>query len=128
MRLERVGAAVIVAPLGSLDGSGIGRLRDIVRSRERDLELLVLDLRDLASVDAAGVAFLAEASARAREQRRRLAIVAGPVARRAVAATGDAAGLPLVDDAEELLAPYRERRRAGRQTAPPSRCSTGPSG
>ncbi|HEU4658546.1 MAG TPA: hypothetical protein VFR97_13530 [Capillimicrobium sp.] len=115
VRLERIGPAVMVSPSGELRGRSVDRLREIVRSREPGLELLVLDLRDLVDLGDDGIAFLVEeCAARGAETSYELAIVAGPPCRRRLEADPRCAGLVLHDAPEDLLAPYRERRGARR--------------
>jgi anti-anti-sigma regulatory factor len=110
VRLERVGSAVVVAPSGELGGDSLDRLREIVRSREPGLELLVLDLTDLVAVEDDGLAFVLNECTRAAELGHGIAIVAGPLAHRAIEASPACADLIVHDDADEVLAPYRHRR------------------
>jgi hypothetical protein len=114
VRLERVGGAVIVSPSGELTGRSVDRLREIVRSREPGLELLVLDLRDLVALGDDGMDFLVTECSRSDGFPHELAIVAGPLARRALRGEPRCDGLALHDDAEAALAPHRERHRARR--------------
>ena len=74
--IEQRGAAVHVALNGELDISTGQRLDDDLRRIEADKpELIVLDLKDLSFMDSTGLRLLITADARAREERRRLAIV-----------------------------------------------------
>jgi anti-anti-sigma regulatory factor len=114
VRLERIGSAVMVAPSGVLGGPSVERLRDIIRSREPGLELLVLDLRDLSIVEDDGLGFVLQEAARAAGQGHDVAIVAGSATGRAIAASTAGTGVIVHHDPDELLAPYRARRRARR--------------
>lgn len=114
VRLERVGTAVMVSPSGELRGRSVERLREIIRSREPGLELLVLDLRDLVDVGDDGIRFLATECSRTDDLGHDVAIVSGPLARRAIEGDPSCADLVLHDDADDVLAPYRQRHRAPR--------------
>jgi len=111
VRLERIGAAIVVTPSGQLDASSAGRLRDIIRSREDSFELLVLDLRDIVTLDEDGMTFLREEADRATGDRHRLTIVAGDVALQALARAGLKGRVETVDSPDEALAPHRLRPR-----------------
>lgn len=114
VRLERVGGAIVVSPSGELTGRSIDRLRDIIRSREPGLELLVLDLRDLVAFGDDGVEFLVTECARGAGSDHAIAILAGPLAHRTLEADPRCVDVVLLDDAEDALAPHRERHRAQR--------------
>ena len=109
VRLERIGRAVIVAPSGRLDASGADRLREVLMSRAGDYDMVVLDLRDLAFVDAAGVELIVEQELRGHEVGFDLAVVPGAVAREALADAD--VEITLVDDPFEILEPHRARGR-----------------
>jgi hypothetical protein len=114
VRLERIGTAVIVSPSGELGGRSVERLREIIRSREPGLELLVLDLRDLVQLDDDGLDFLVAECLRNDDLGHDIAIVAGARGRRRLESDPKSAELVVHDDAEAVLAPFRERRRARR--------------
>lgn len=107
VRLERVGEAVIVVPTGPLDASGTGRLREILRSREDSYRLVVLDLREVGSLEPEGVELLEQEQARLRAEGFEIVVVAGPVARAQLAEHEFA----LLDDPGEALAPHRPTGR-----------------
>lgn len=110
VRLERIGRAVIVAPSGRLDATGADRLREVLMSRDGDYDMVVLDLRDLVAVDAAGVELIVEQEMRGNEAGFDLAVVPGEVAREALANAD--VEIDLVDDPFEVLEPHRARWRA----------------
>ena len=56
--LRRLGETLIVAPTGDLDAGSVRRLRQVVESRLGTFESLVIDGRDVASVDGPGAADL----------------------------------------------------------------------
>ena len=103
VRLERVGAAIVVAPAGVLDGDQVDRLRRVLRSREASYTSAVIDLRELEGIGPGGVELLVELQARAQD----VAFVAGPTARAELEAAGVAGELSLHDDIEPLLEPHR---------------------
>lgn len=59
VRLSRSGTTLSLAPTGCLDATSVGRLADVALSRAGTFRRLIVDLRDLAEVDAAGVRQLA---------------------------------------------------------------------
>jgi CheY-like chemotaxis protein len=52
--LRRLGDTLVVAPTGDLDAGNVRRLRQVVDSRAGSFEQLVIDGRDIASVDETG--------------------------------------------------------------------------
>ena len=111
VRLERVGGAIVVAPSGALGGAEAERLRRVLHSREGAYACLVIDLRDLVSIDADGVDVLVEQFEHSDRQKHDIAFVAGPAAEAALQAAGLADRLPLHGDIEEVLAPHRRTWR-----------------
>jgi ABC-type transporter Mla MlaB component len=59
VRLSRAGGDLELAPTGRLDDDSVGRLADVVTSRHGTFDRLVVDLRDLAAIDASGLDALA---------------------------------------------------------------------
>jgi CheY-like chemotaxis protein len=87
VRLRRLGATLVVAPTGDLDAGSVGRLRDVVSSRDGTFDGLVVDTRDVASVSVEGLeALLAWVRSDAGAPRR---LVPGPLV------SGALAGAPL---------------------------------
>ena len=100
VRLERIGRAIVVTPSSVLDGVEVERLRDVLESRQGAYDAVVIDLRDVVSVGADGLALLREQRAWAAEQGLQLVVVTGPAAREALTRFGVADELELVDDIE----------------------------
>lgn len=71
---EETPGGVLVSLEGELDLGSIWAADDALRRAERDTRLLVLDLRDLAFMDAAGLAVVFHAGQRARETGRRFVV------------------------------------------------------
>lgn len=59
VRLSRWGTTLCLAPTGCLDATSVGRLADVALSRTGTFRRLIIDLRDLAQIEAAGVRHLA---------------------------------------------------------------------
>jgi ABC-type transporter Mla MlaB component len=59
VRLSRAGHALTLAPTGRLDGTSVTRLADVALTRMGTFDRLLIDLRDLAEIDVAGVRDLA---------------------------------------------------------------------
>jgi anti-anti-sigma regulatory factor len=108
VRLERIGRAIVVAPSSVLDGDEVQRLRDMLESRQGAYDAVVIDLRDVVSVGADGLALLREQRAWAAERGLQLVVVTGPAAREALTRFGVAEELEIVDDIEAVLAPHRD--------------------
>jgi anti-anti-sigma regulatory factor len=92
---------MVVAPSGVLGSAEAERLRRVLRSREGAYSQLVIDLRELVSIDAEGVRVLLGLQKRAGDG---VAFVAGAVARTAL----EGGGLTLYEDVDALLAPHRD--------------------
>jgi anti-sigma B factor antagonist len=93
-----VEGVVAVAPVGELDLQTAGEVRAALRDAPAPaLAVVVLDLREVTFMDAAGVHLLFDMDAWAREAGVRLTIVPGPVARRLLEITGADRTLRLVD-------------------------------
>lgn len=71
---EESSRGVRVSITGELDLGSSWAADDALRRAERDTGLLVLDLRDLAFIDAAGLGVVMHAAQRAREAGRRLVV------------------------------------------------------
>jgi anti-sigma B factor antagonist len=95
-----VEGVVALAPVGELDLQAAGEVMAALRAAQAPgLAVVVLDLRELTFMDAAGVHLLLDVDAWAREAGVRLVIVPGPVARRLLAITGADRTIRLVDRA-----------------------------
>ncbi|MGA9857991.1 MAG: STAS domain-containing protein [Solirubrobacteraceae bacterium] len=60
VRLSRSGRSLQLAPTGRLDATSVGRLADVASTRVGTFDRLVLDLSDLAEIEPAGLAALAD--------------------------------------------------------------------
>jgi len=98
--------AAVIAVTGELDLASSPALEeelDRVAATE-DLELVVIDLRELEFMDSTGLSVLIRAHQRAEEQGRRFGLVKGSQqVERLFSLTGVAERLTLVDEPEELL-------------------------
>lgn len=98
--------AAVIAVTGELDLASSPALEeelDRVAATE-DLELVVIDLRELEFMDSTGLSVLIRAHQRAEEQGRRFGLVKGSQqVERLLSLTGVAERLTLVDEPEELL-------------------------
>ena len=98
--------AAVIAVAGELDLASSPALEeelDRVAATE-DLELVVIDLRELEFMDSTGLSVLIRAHQRAEEQGRRFGLVKGSQqVERLLSLTGVAERLTLVDEPEELL-------------------------
>jgi len=112
VRLERIGAALVVSPSGFLDGTQAGRLRDVLESRARAHATVVLDLRELVGVGDDGLELLEQQVAQALADGIDLVVVAGPAARASLAGLDRGGELRVVDDIDEVLEPHRAEPRA----------------
>lgn len=91
------GAAWVHAA-GRMDGAAAARLEQALHQAELRARLVVLDLRELAYLDASGVEVIARATARARRGGGRLVLVRGPPeVDRAFVATGASDSVEIVD-------------------------------
>lgn len=70
--------AAWVAITGELDLASAPQLERTLSAPQLQARLVVLDLRELASIDSAGVQAIVNASIRARQKRRRLVLLRGP--------------------------------------------------
>lgn len=109
VRLERVGEAIVIAPSGVLDEHGAARLRQVLRSRESAYLDLVLDLRELVSLDASGLDLVGEELERSQREEFRLAVIANPAIERQLGASSLAKRLRILEDPEQVLGPHRGR-------------------
>jgi anti-sigma B factor antagonist len=76
---EQRGNTVLLRLSGELDISSAPQVEEqLARLEPERPELIVFDLRNLAFMDSTGLRLLIAADTRARQQRRRLAIVKGP--------------------------------------------------
>jgi anti-sigma B factor antagonist len=97
---------------GELDVATAPELRRKLREAEARARLVVLDLRGLAFMDAAGVHAIVEASIRARQADRRLLLLRGPAnVDRVFALTGSADAVE-IGDLEPLEPVVRELQRS----------------
>jgi hypothetical protein len=101
VRLSRVGATLSLAPTGCLDSTSVGRLADVALSRSGSYRRLVLDLRDLAEIDPAGVRHLAGWPNLPGMRDVELVAVAGDELRGVLAAQAALADVRVVGSAEE---------------------------
>jgi anti-anti-sigma factor len=100
---------------GDLDLSSAPRLAQALRHADAPPRLVVLDLRELRSIDSCGVHVIVDASAQARRARRRLILIRGPSqVDRVLALAGAHDVLEIVD-----LDPPEPRGRALGQLALP---------
>jgi CheY-like chemotaxis protein len=79
VRLRRLGETLVVAPTGDLDAGSVRRLRQVVDSRVGSFESLVIDGRDVASVDGDGARTLREWLLHAAEVGRSHRVLPGPL-------------------------------------------------
>lgn len=107
VRLERVGEAIVIAPSGVLDEQGAGRLRQVLRSREAAYADLLLDLRDLVTLDTAGLELVGEELERSEREAFRLAVVANPAIKTQLRDSALGERLRIVDDVEDVVGPHR---------------------
>jgi anti-anti-sigma factor len=95
-----IDGVVALTPVGELDLQTAGEVRAALRDAQAPgLAVVILDLRELTFMDAAGVHLLVETDAWAREASVRLMIVPGPAARRLLEITGADRRIRLVDRA-----------------------------
>jgi anti-anti-sigma factor len=100
---------------GDLDVSSAPRLARALRHTDSPPHMVVLDLRDLSSLDSAGVAVIVDASTRARRAEHRLMLIRGiPQVDRMLALSGACDALEIVD-----LEPPEPRGRALRRLVQP---------
>jgi anti-anti-sigma factor len=97
------GASVVLALFGELDIASSAELETELE-RNREHELLIVDLRELNFIDSTGLGVLVKAHQQAQEGGRRFALVRGPgQVQRLLGLTGLADQLPVADTREELL-------------------------
>ena len=60
VKLSRSGRTLFLTPTGRLDATSVARLADVASTRNRSFDRLVLDLADLAEIEPAGLAALAD--------------------------------------------------------------------
>ena len=103
------GRAATVAVSGELDLVSSPTLEDALdRVGGTDVDLVLLDLRELEFMDSTGLHLLIKAQQRLQEQGRRFAVIKGGVqVERLLSLTGVADLLKIVDSPEELLEPDR---------------------
>ncbi len=99
------GRAAVIVVGGELDlASGPALEDELARVRTSDVELVVLDLRELEFMDSTGLSILVKANQQAVDEGRRFGLVKGsPQVQRLLDLTGVAEHLTLVDAPEELL-------------------------
>jgi anti-sigma B factor antagonist len=97
--------AVVFAVQGELDLASSPTLeRELDRVHDADVDLLIVDLRELRFMDSTGLHALVKANKRATEAGRRFAVVkGGPQIQRLLSLTGVAELLTVADTPEELL-------------------------
>ena len=97
---------------GALDIATTPGLARTLRDSQADAQLVVLDLRELAFMDSAGVHAIVDASSRARRVGRRLLVLRGPAnVDRLFALTGSADQVE-VSDLAPVESPFRPLQRA----------------
>jgi anti-anti-sigma factor len=98
--------AVLIGVSGELDLASSPELeRELERGGSSDVELLIIDLRELEFMDSTGLSVLVRAHQKTTESGKRFAVVKGPQqVQRLLSLTGVAERLTLVDSPEELLA------------------------
>jgi anti-anti-sigma factor len=98
--------AVLIGVSGELDLASSPELeQELERATASDLELLVIDLRNLEFMDSTGLSVLVRAHQKATQSGKRFAIVKGPQqVQRLLSLTGVAERLTVVDEPEELFA------------------------
>lgn len=106
-RLERSGdhRVTVVAVAGELDLASSPQLDgELERISRSNVELVVVDLRELEFMDSTGISVLVTAHRRAQERGQRLGVVNGRhQVQRLLSLTGVAERLSVVDAPEELL-------------------------
>jgi anti-sigma B factor antagonist len=111
-RTEGALEATWVHVAGTLDIASTPGLARTLRESQADAQLVVLDLRELASLDSAGVHAIVDASSRARRAGRRLLVLRGPAnVDRLFALTGNADQVE-VGDLVPVESPFRPLQRA----------------
>jgi anti-sigma B factor antagonist len=97
--------AVVFAVGGELDLASSPTLeQELDRVREADVDLLIVDLRDLRFMDSTGLHALVKANKRAIEAGRRFAVIqGGPQIQRLLSLTGVGELLVVAESPEELL-------------------------
>lgn len=100
--------AAWVHAAGEIDDTAVARLEQALHRAELRARLVVLDLRELTSIDAPGIEMIARASVRARRTGGRLVLVRGPAeVDRMFVGTGASDSVEIVDldSVERLLHP-----------------------
>jgi anti-sigma B factor antagonist len=92
VELTEASDATWVRPRGELDLCSAPELREALRAQRGPV---VLDLRELAFIDASGLHVMVEADVRARRDGLDLTVLPGPVAGRLLGLTGLGARLPI---------------------------------
>jgi anti-anti-sigma factor len=99
------GRAVVFAVEGELDLASCPTLeQELERVRDADVDLLIVDLRELCFMDSTGLHALVKANKRAAEAGRRFAVIQGGAQiQRLLSLTGVGELLTVADSPEELL-------------------------
>jgi anti-sigma B factor antagonist len=99
------GRAVVFVVEGELDLASSPTLeQELERVRDAEVELLIIDLRQLRFMDSTGLHALVRANKRATDAGRRFAVVkGGPQIQRLLSLTGVGELLTVADSPEELL-------------------------
>jgi anti-sigma B factor antagonist len=99
--------ARVISVSGELDlASSPALQQELDRTFDSELELLIIDLRELEFMDSTGLSVLVKAHQRAEESGLRFALVRGPQqVERLLTMTGVAERLTIVDAPEQLLDP-----------------------
>ena len=105
VKVRTEGRAVVLAVEGELDLASSPTLeQELDRVRDADVDLLVIDLRQLRFMDSTGLHALVKANKRAGEAGRRFAVVKGGAQiQRLLSLTGVGELLIVADTPEELL-------------------------
>src|SRR4051794_12289350 len=106
IELSREGEALVVALSGALAAECEERFNESLRRcDELDPSIVVIDLRRLTFIDSAGLKMILTASARLRDEGRRVAVVRGKAqVQRLFELTGAERALTVVDHPSEALA------------------------
>lgn len=105
VRLSRGAGVLSLSPTGCLDAASVGRLADVALSRCRSFSRLVVDLRDLAEIEPAGVRELAAWPDLPRLRDIDLVVVADGKVRGQLESCAVAAPLRVVETADQAVQP-----------------------
>jgi anti-sigma B factor antagonist len=105
VEVRREGRALVVAVAGELDLASSPTLeQELERVHDADIDLVIVDLRELRFMDSTGLHALVKANKRATEAGHRFAVVKGGAQiQRLLSLTGVGELLTVADSPEELL-------------------------